>query len=516
MAPQVDTSNNIERNEGDAPLAKSKRVPKVCRACGTMGVKNRCGGCRQVFFCDRECQKQIWLEHREECHTLAASATRISLTTPVTSSTISNNIDKEQQKEVNSKHEIASSSSGGFLELLRSRLLGSSFSTSDAIPERNEEKISQSDTVIEQSTRQLDSTVSKPNRSVVPSSSMGRTDQHHAEETNDIRDTAQNEVNVTTGRKHKKKKNRKNKTRSLSMHVNSSEPIEGVKRTNRCQSMGAKKHVMWGNVSAREFTRFPGGGSTVPYDGTWALGLGVPVSDVQLGSVLEREEFRMKTLEARAKEVAKGKRSSISVGETRQFDYKRGSDNPLFRRLSERERKKVFTDIELISQEETSLPVRKGSISTREMDEEILVQDFSCVSVEQLNEFAKIRDSREDACGCSCGDLVKKVSKMNVKRLHQFLSDRGVVIPSHSKSEVLAIAKKIALEEKNCSNSKECECSRNGVECHSNVCVGCAKDCHNPHQMYMYKRDEVQAYRKHHIAKWQQLMCQTQQPVKAV
>jgi hypothetical protein len=299
-------------------------------------------------------------------------------------------------------------------------------------------------------------------------------------------------------------------------------------------SLGARKHIMWGHVSAREFERFPGGGGAVPYDGTWALGLGSKVADVQLGSVLEVEELKAEELKARVKQLPKTQRALVREGETRQFDYRRGVDNPLFSRLSERERKELFT-AELSSSPSSaphvkmssSPPVhdgahrhhsgrrRKNSVSLSPalmaMSAPVIIEDapldtpdFACVSIEQLDEFAKIRDSRDAACGCSCGDLVKKVTKMNVRKLASFLHDRGVE-DTHGmgKPQLLVLAKKIAGEEKNCQTAdSDCECARNGVPCHSDVCEGCAGDCFNPLNCYEYKKEEVRAYRKQAIANW--------------
>eukprot|EP00644_Phytophthora_capsici_P012362 jgi/Phyca11/19211/fgenesh1_pg.PHYCAscaffold_46_\ len=156
-------------------------------------------------------------------------------------------------------------------------------------------------------------------------------------------------------KKHKKKR----KARSNSMHVPSmSTPL--AQRKNRSASLGAKKHIMWGDVQAREYARFPGGGSAVPYDGTWALGLGKKVADVELGSVLEVEQLREQELQDRAKKLSKSKRRDVRVGETRQFDYRRGVDNPLFSRLSEDERKKVFA-LEKQAQEEGAIEIQMSS-----------------------------------------------------------------------------------------------------------------------------------------------------------
>ncbi|RLN61864.1 hypothetical protein BBJ29_004226 [Phytophthora kernoviae] len=334
-------------------------------------------------------------------------------------------------------------------------------------------------------------------------------------------------------KKHKKKR----KARSNSLYVPNTTPSLPQQRKNRSASLGARKHIMWGDVTAREFARFPGGGGAVPYDGTWALGLGRRLADVELGSVIEVEELREQELQERAKKLSRAKRRDVRVGETRQFDYRRGVDNPLFARLSENQRKQVFDmekqkqednaiDLQLSSSPEGRKAWRKystGSTSSLEAVEELQVADaalttpdFGCVSIEQLDEFAKIRDSRDGACGCSCGDLVKKVAKMNVKKLRTFLQERNVPLPGQGKTDLMALAKQIARDQKNCQSAdSDCECARNGVPCHSDACEGCAGDCWNPFQRYVYKSAEVKQYRKQQLAKWSHLQGALQQSNKA-
>jgi hypothetical protein len=149
-------------------------------------------------------------------------------------------------------------------------------------------------------------------------------------------------------------------------------------------------------------------------------------------------------------------------------------------------------------------------------DAALTTPDFGCVSIEQLNEFAKIRDSRDGACGCSCGDLIKKVAKMNVKKLRAFLQEHNAPLPGPGKTELMSAAQKVAREQKNCQSAdSDCECARNGVPCHSDACEGCAGDCHNPFQRYEYKSMEVKQYRKQQLAKWQQFQSDLQQSSEA-
>ena len=135
--------------------------------------------------------------------------------------------------------------------------------------------------------------------------------------------------------------------------------------------------------------------------------------------------------------------------------------------------------------------------------EECDVNVFACISMEQADEFALIRESR-DICGCHCGDLVKKVSKMHVKKLLSFLHERSIDTTGKSKQELMTLAKQIAHEEKNCSNSLDCECTRNGVSCHQDVCSGCRGNCFNPNDRYTYRKEEVHRYRSELLSRWRQ------------
>ncbi|KAE9341134.1 hypothetical protein PF008_g10774 [Phytophthora fragariae] len=460
---------------------------KSCLSCGNADAKNRCGGCRRVYFCGRDCQRQNWPSHRPEC-LQSQEQTQTPRCSPV----------QTTRDPSNSIQCVG--------------IPGAAAAPVAASPPKSVRLVTEPVQVVE-----------------IPAEPAAVADTLELEQEQEMEEQQKHKPSKKS-KKHKKKR----KARSNSMHVAStSAPLALTQqRKNRSASLGAKKHIIWGDVSAREFARFPGGGSAVPYDGTWALGLGKKVADVQLGSVLEVEQLKEQELQARAKKLSKTKRRDVRVGETRQFDYRRGADNPLFSRLSEDERKQVFT-LEKQSQEEDAIEIQMSSspelkkswrkystgstASSIEAAEEmadaaLTTPDFGCVSIEQLDEFSKIRDSRDGACGCSCGDLVKKVAKMNVKKLRAFLQERNVPLPGTGKTELMAAAKKVAREQKNCQSADaDCECARNGVPCHSDVCEGCAGDCYNPFQRYEYKSSEVKQYRKQQLAKWQQLQGELQQ-----
>lgn len=68
--------------EGFLAYARSRRArlprlpPTACARCGTVARDlKRCGGCRQVAFCSKDCQRVHWREgHKRECRAMAAQA----------------------------------------------------------------------------------------------------------------------------------------------------------------------------------------------------------------------------------------------------------------------------------------------------------------------------------------------------------------------------------------------------------------------------------------------------------
>ena len=70
--PQQAKSSN-EENEGQQPQGD-------CAICDKL-AKSFCSGCKHVFYCTREHQKQHWNSHKEDCKTLAKLPYRVSKNT---------------------------------------------------------------------------------------------------------------------------------------------------------------------------------------------------------------------------------------------------------------------------------------------------------------------------------------------------------------------------------------------------------------------------------------------------
>eukprot|EP01084_Bolivina_argentea_P243819 408635_1 len=42
-------------------------MPGNCHLCNKPDAKSCCGGCKSVFYCDRQCQIKHWNDHKLEC-----------------------------------------------------------------------------------------------------------------------------------------------------------------------------------------------------------------------------------------------------------------------------------------------------------------------------------------------------------------------------------------------------------------------------------------------------------------
>ena len=64
------------RHHVDCQTAALKRK---CAGCGKekMGLKS-CGSCRQVWYCDKNCQKNSWPTHKAHCQSISAKTEELS------------------------------------------------------------------------------------------------------------------------------------------------------------------------------------------------------------------------------------------------------------------------------------------------------------------------------------------------------------------------------------------------------------------------------------------------------
>ncbi|RHY22242.1 hypothetical protein DYB25_008115 [Aphanomyces astaci] len=474
-----------------------------CYHCRANDARCRCGQCKSVYFCNRDCQIQAWSTHRPECIPPAVAPLHIPTPSPASP------VETQSQPRVPSTRPSPHTSRASDDVAENNAAHHEDDSVAKEPSKKNKKKK-------KKAKRQADSSgSSSPDESCCSSVAVHPTVTSPsiqipcASNVKGIKDdwTALDTVSQKSKKKSGKATNpttttSKQRNQSLPGHNNKSKTA--LVKT-KSKSMSVKKGVSWGTVSAREFARCPGGGGAVPDQGTWALGLGKAIQDVTFGPVDVVE-----SLKAHAASQPHPIPSHSS-----HHHHKKDRPVPTDRlhRLNERERKEVLMQAEnsqLLPPHDPSPPKHEphrrqrrscaySHMSTSSDDCDAHV--FASLCLEQATEFALIRSSRDDLCGCSCGDLVKKVSKMHIKKLVAWLHDRDVDTSGMAKAELLQTAKTLAAHEKNCA-TEDCECARNGVPCHQGVCAGCKDSCHN--DRYSYKRDSVTQYRHAQLARWKQ------------
>lgn len=243
------------------------------------------------------------------------------------------------------------------------------------------------------------------------------------------------------------------------------------------------KDFRFGPVTVLEFERDIGG-CGVPGDGSWALALGDKVFAESCMSLEAHEAEREGILVARTAKLTKKERRHCR-GETRQWDY-RGVDfgrNPLFGRLCERERR--------------GLLMEQMSASSHAFE-------LSAAGAKELDD---IRKSRAAGGGCSCAPL--RPDKLTVKKLKEELKLRGLSVEGSRKDlqKSLQVALHSGEETISLCGGNACECAREEIECHADLC-GCYKGhrhghsddtggkCCNPHGIYAYSAAKVDTYRR--------------------
>jgi hypothetical protein len=100
-------------------IASKKQIVTICWVCKEGEARQVCGGCKNVRYCSRGCQRQDWTRHKPECHgrdkpqaterPLASSEARASFHQPSTTANKQQKI--RMQRPDNS--ELASTTSTG-------------------------------------------------------------------------------------------------------------------------------------------------------------------------------------------------------------------------------------------------------------------------------------------------------------------------------------------------------------------------------------------------------------------
>lgn len=169
-------------------------------------------------------------------------------------------------------------------------------------------------------------------------------------------------------KKKKKKKNRnKNKKKKKTKAVVIDSDDEETPTT-------PSKSVSFDSVKVKSFERCLGT-DAVPYDGGWPLGLGPALGDLESVPIDAYETSKQERLRIRALEkgVLKDIAGEDAVLETRQWDYKHKSKNPLFHLLQEEQRMDLLLeastpdeddDLTVASTHSNNSPSKKNSPSS--------------------------------------------------------------------------------------------------------------------------------------------------------
>ena len=60
-------NTSFENTETPETKATIQKISRICATCHKPDAKNRCGTCKAVYYCSRNCQKNHWLKHKELC-----------------------------------------------------------------------------------------------------------------------------------------------------------------------------------------------------------------------------------------------------------------------------------------------------------------------------------------------------------------------------------------------------------------------------------------------------------------
>ena len=222
----------------------------------------------------------------------------------------------------------------------------------------------------------------------------------------------------------------------------------------------------------------------MPSGGAWALGLSdiVLQRDALCGTVDEFEARRHSELEERSVALPKAQRRGLSNGglESRQWSHVGSRDNPLFRRLSERQRQELFTH---------HAGRRADILEANAQDAEVLED---------------LRESRSRNVGCGCTPTSRNAKRMTVKQLRDGLAARSVPVPPGcAKGDLMQLFRSATADECLClsprfldpaDRASACPCAASGVGCHSDVCR-CGSACENPNGVYRYDGPSVKTHR---------------------
>lgn len=297
------------------------------------------------------------------------------------------------------------------------------------------------------------------------------------------------------------------------------------------------------------------GGHVVPSDGSYPLGMGGTHVRCTGADVEVFERRRHVELLRRSGVTADSGEEEVELclPETRQFDYRRGTKNMLYRFCSETQRMGLLKDTVDPEHHHSSGPKspssgpsagghhgnrrsgrrsrsgsqtehghpRRGSgsshprtLSQSELDEILANPNSPAALIRRLEEEAgrvqreleQLRDSRSEV-GCDC-HRPKNFNKYNERRLKDELRKRGLPTEHRGgragKAELAERLREAVESGPVC--GRDCPCVKEGVDCHADACgcwqekgaevvrEACQKTCGNG--LYFYDSKEVKKYRR--------------------
>ena len=251
-------------------------------------------------------------------------------------------------------------------------------------------------------------------------------------------------------------------------------------------------------------------------DGGWPLGM--ELHSFQEHSAMPLEEFEQRR-QQRLLERWERLRHKVDVAvvetmlqrppdmpkdlETRQWDYKSGVKNPLFRNLIEEERQALLLgttnpdfDRCMASPSEQLLSSSPPTKSRRSRSNSLSGEfnsTYDQASVHNVrNELEQLRNARtqDGGTGCSCRKLTVYIPpsdgsggkraqhrRLKPQKLTQELKKRGLYDPHASREQLEHTLHDAVEQEPCCYWADDCACARNGIECQADACA-CWHDSH--------------------------------------
>jgi hypothetical protein len=335
-----------------------------------------------------------------------------------------------------------------------------------------------------------------------------------------------------TKSKHKRRRNKRHKKKNFAV-----------------QTKANQNTVSFDSVQIRHLERTLGGDGVPSDGGGWPLAVtATVVDDIEALPIDDFERTKQAELQERWKtsqETTSDTPPPIHI-ETRQWDYKKDRDakgnsvrNPIFGALTEEERHNLLvlgTTATAASSTSNSIsaqsPPKKSSgmmqrLRSRSMSESENTGPYDPVYVRRVrNELEDLRVARtkEDSMGCSCRKVTVHITsqkggkskRMAMPKLKEELRKRHALpttAAQTTRDKLEHLLHDLIEKEGCCSDSNDCPCARDGLQCQADVCTcwshGDARPktvqefeemCGNENGMYVVDFHHITKFRKDVIA----------------